>query len=104
MSLFNNSKKLILKTSFERRICAQAQDLQIFKVLYVSNESERSFPQHCILSSTTLHSRSVPLSDPPRTDGNARFITLPLKPSTDTCCQTYFCVINLQQRFYCLNT
>ena len=31
------------------------------KVLYVSNESERSIPQHCILSSTTLHSRSVPL-------------------------------------------
>ena len=32
-----------------------------FTVLYVSNESEKSFPQHCILSSTTLHSRSLPL-------------------------------------------
>ena len=36
-SLFNNLKKLILKTyppqsrSFEHRICAQTQDLQIFK-------------------------------------------------------------------------
>ena len=28
----------------------------------MSNESERSFPQHCILSSTTLHSRSLSLS------------------------------------------
>ena len=68
-------KKLIIKKansenvsspqsrSFERRICAQTQDLQIFKiVLYVSNESERSFPQHCILSSITLHSRSLPLN------------------------------------------
>ena len=36
--------------------------LQIFKIVqYVSNESERSFPQHCILSSTTLHSRPLPL-------------------------------------------
>ena len=33
----------------------------LLKVKYVSNESERSFPQHCILSSTTLHSRSLPL-------------------------------------------
>ena len=31
-------------------------------MLYVSNESERSFPQHCILSSTTLHTRSLPLN------------------------------------------
>ena len=31
------------------------------KVLYVSNESLRIFPQYCILSLTTLHSRSVPL-------------------------------------------
>ena len=29
---------------------------------YVSNESERSFPQRCVLSSTTLHSRSIPLT------------------------------------------
>ena len=36
--------------SFERRICAQTQDLQIFK-------------KHCILSSTTLHSRSLPLNE-----------------------------------------
>ena len=35
----------------------------LWKVLYVSNESERSFPQHCILSLTTLHSRSLPLND-----------------------------------------
>ena len=32
-----------------------------FTVYYVSNESERSFPQHSILSSTTLHCRSLPL-------------------------------------------
>jgi len=32
--------------------------LQLF---YVSNESKRICQQHCILSSTTLHSRSVPL-------------------------------------------
>ena len=31
------------------------------KSLIFSNESERSFPQHCILSSTTLQSRSLPL-------------------------------------------
>ena len=46
--------------SFERRICAQTQDL--LKKFNVSNKSERCFPQHCILSSTTLHSRSLPLT------------------------------------------
>ena len=66
-SLFNNLKNLFWKRihpqsrSFERRICAQTQDLQIFKKFYVSNESERSFPQHYILSLTTVHSRSLPL-------------------------------------------
>ena len=48
--------------SFELRILAQTQDLQILKKFNMS-ESERSFPQHCILSSTTLHSRSLPLID-----------------------------------------
>ena len=45
--------------SFERRICAQTQDLQIFKRFYMSQMNPKQF----VLSSTTLHSRSVPLME-----------------------------------------
>ena len=41
---------------FERRICAQTQDLQIFKKFYMCQMNPKEIPQHCILSSTTLHS------------------------------------------------
>ena len=62
-------KKLILKTypppkvgvlnvEFKLRIYRSLKSLICLK-----NEFKRSFPQHCILSSTTLHSRSVPLKD-----------------------------------------
>ena len=34
----------------------------LFYVLKSLYESERSFPQHCILNSNTLHSRSLPLN------------------------------------------
>ena len=44
--------------SFELRICAQTQDLQIFKKFNTSQMN----PKHCLLSSTTLHSRSLPLT------------------------------------------
>ena len=37
--------------------------IDLKQVLYVSYESLRICPQHCVLSSTTLHGRSVPLSD-----------------------------------------
>ena len=48
--------------SFERRyLRSNSGFTDLYKVEYVSNKSERSFPQHCILSSTTLHSRSLPL-------------------------------------------
>ena len=46
--------------SFERRICAQAQDLQIFKKFNMSQMNPKEV-FHSILSSTTLHCRSLPL-------------------------------------------
>ena len=61
--LINSSDVFVIKGF---TVCGQIlQDSLIIhrgNVLYVSNESERNFPQDCILSSTTLHSRSVPLS------------------------------------------
>ena len=64
-------KKLILKAyppqnrSFEHRICDQTQDLQIFKKCYMSQmyPKEALYNVHCILSSTTLQSRSLPLNN-----------------------------------------
>ena len=60
MSLFNNLKKLILKTYPSTPKVGVfnvefALKLRICRSLSVSNESERSFPQHCILSSTTSY-------------------------------------------------
>ena len=46
--------------SFERRICAQAQHLQIFKKFNMSQMNPKEV-FHSILSSTTLHCRSLPL-------------------------------------------
>ena len=41
--------------------CTQTLDyIELKKDLYVSNKSERSFQQHCILSSSSLHSMSLP--------------------------------------------
>ena len=46
--------------SFERQICAQTQDLQIFKKFNMSQMNpKKAF--HNIISSTTLHCRSLPL-------------------------------------------
>ena len=53
----------------------------------VSNESERSFPQHCILSSTTLHSRSLPL------------INFSIYVKSITLLILHFAVLNAQERF-----
>ena len=42
-----------------------AHNLRIYRssksLMCLMNPKERSFPQHCILSSTTLHCRSLPL-------------------------------------------
>ena len=48
--------------SFEHRICAQTQDLQIYKTCNMSQMNPKDFQQHCIHSLTTLHSRPLPLS------------------------------------------
>ncbi len=55
MILENISTK---KYDFERRLCAQIQDLQIFKKIYMSRMNPKEFvPLH---TQTTLHSLSVP--------------------------------------------
>ena len=61
-------KKLILKTypppNYEfwtSNLRSNSGFIDLWKVLYVSNEPERSFPQYYILNSTTLHSRPLPL-------------------------------------------
>ena len=66
LSLSANSTFNNLKTNSENVSTPKVDVLKLriyrsLKSLFVSNESERSFPQHCILSSTTLHSRSLPL-------------------------------------------
>ena len=66
-SLSNNLKKTnfenLKSRSFEHRIGAQTQVLQIFKKFNMSQMNPKEVvQQHCILSSTTLHSRSLPLS------------------------------------------
>ena len=56
----------VRQLSFERRICAQTQDLKIFKKFIMSQMNQKEvFLHHCILSSTTLHSpgNSLPLND-----------------------------------------
>ena len=64
----NEKFNIIIKTkyqnrSFERRICGQIQYLQIFKKFNMSQMNpKKSFSQNCILNSTTLHSRPLPLS------------------------------------------
>ena len=45
------------KYNFEPPLYAQTQDLQIFKKFYVSQMNPKEF-----VSSTTLHSRSIPLN------------------------------------------
>ena len=53
--------EFVAKTQF---LCLNSmvfKELQVFLILFI-HESERSFPQHCILSSTILHSRSLSLS------------------------------------------
>ena len=52
----NSENESTQKYDFERRLCAQAQDLQIFKKFYMSQMNPK---ENCILSSTTLHSRSL---------------------------------------------
>ena len=60
------------KYDFERRLCAQTQDLQIFKKFYMSQMNLKEFVHNtAIPSSTTLHSRSVPLNNL-RNKGRAR--------------------------------
>ena len=57
--LTNKCSKLYQKS---RRYSIRHTDCHVsWDTLYVSNESERSCPQHCILSSATLHSQSLPL-------------------------------------------
>ena len=68
VKLLNWKKKLILKTypppNYEfwtSNLRSNSGFIDLWKVLYVSNEPERSFPQYYILNSTTLHSRPLPL-------------------------------------------
>ena len=51
--------------SFERRICAQTQNLQIFKKFHMSQMNPKEVfhnTAYSLLISTTLHSRPLPLN------------------------------------------
>ena len=68
-SLFNNFKKTILKTCSRPKVGVLNVDfalkLRIYRslksLICLKYKSKRRFPQYCILSSSTLHSRSLPL-------------------------------------------
>jgi len=47
--------------SFEHRICAQTRDLQIFKMFNISQMNPKEAFHNTAYSSTTLHSRLLPL-------------------------------------------
>ena len=66
-SLFNNFKKNNSENvftpqsrCFKRRFCAQTRR-SLKSLICLKYKSKRRFPQYCILSSSTLHSRSLPL-------------------------------------------